>query len=231
MNKKILIVVTNHDLYEATKEPTGLWFGELIHFYHVMEEAGVAMDISSPKGGAIPIDPFSLTDRILDKVSKKYYEDDAFLKKLNNSLNLEELNAADYDAIYFTGGHGTMWDFPDSKKIQELGQGIYEQGGIVSAVCHGVGALLNIKKNDGERIIAGKKVTGYSNNEEKIMNALEKIPYQLETSLKEAGAEYKKALIPFVSYTVVDGRVITGQNPQSTQEVAEKVLKALSKVK
>ncbi|MGE7717695.1 type 1 glutamine amidotransferase domain-containing protein [Priestia megaterium] len=230
MSKKTLIVVTNQDQYEATKEPTGLWLGELVHFYDKFKNAGINMDIASIKGGNIPLDPSSISGMLFDKISKQYHSDAAFMKELNNSKKLSDVNSDDYNVIYFTGGHGTMWDFPNSPEIQDISQRIYENGGIVSAVCHGVGALLNIKDSTGQRLIQGKKVTGYSNTEEKLVKAMGKIPFRLEEALKEAGGLYKKSLLPFTSYTRVDGRIISGQNPQSTKEVAEKVLAVLGKI-
>ena len=149
------------------------------------------------------------------------------MKLLKNTGKIVDVKAEDYDAIYFTGGHATMWDFPGSEDFQRVSREIYEDGGIVSAVCHGVGALLNIKLNDGKLLIEDKVVTGYSNTEEVLAKAMEKIPFKLEDALKKTGAKYKKALIPFTSYVIVDGRLITGQNPQSTKEVAEKLLKVL----
>jgi len=224
MNKKALIIVTNQDKFESTKEPTGLWFSELVHFYNTIQDVGIKIDIASILGGAVPIDPKSISERTLDTITKKYYEDNNFMTELNNSRKLGEVNPNEYNIIYFTGGHGTMWDFPNSSEIQKISQIIYENGGIISAVCHGVGALLNMKDKNGELLIKDKKVTGYSNNEEKLANAMDKIPFQLEVALKDAGADYKKAILPFTSFTRVDGRIITGQNPQSTKEVAEKTL-------
>jgi len=228
MENKILVVVTNQDKYSTTTgDPAGLWLGELTHFYDVLHEANIKMDIASVLGGSIPLDPASISERMLDKQTKEYYENPEFMALLQNTLKTSDLNAQDYSAIYFTGGHATMWDFPDSEDLQRLSRQIYEKGGIVSAVCHGVGALLNIKIEDGTLLIKDKTVTGYSNNEEVLAKALEKIPFKLEDELKNRGANYKKALIPFTSYVVADGRVITGQNPQSTKEIAEKVLAAL----
>jgi len=227
MDKKILVVVTNQDNYEATKEPTGLWLSELVHFYDLFHKEGYKMDIASFLGGNVPLDPASTTEKMMDKDTKSYYEDNNFIETLNQSKKIKDLNPDDYSAIYFTGGHGTMWDFPNSEEIAEISQKIYQNNGIVSAVCHGVGALLNIKNADGTYLIDGKEITGYSTKEEELAKALEKIPFRLEEALKENGAKYKKGLIPFTSYTRVDGRLITGQNPQSTTELAKLVLKHL----
>lgn len=227
MNNKILVVVTNEDKYKTNGDNTGLWLGELTHFYDVMSKASVEMDIVSVNGGEIPLDPLSVSANILDDLTKSYYENEEFMKLLNNTRKVEDVNAENYSAIYFTGGHGTMWDFPNSQRLQDLSSAIYENDGIVSAVCHGVGGLLNIKLSDGKLLIEDKNVTGYSNEEEKLANALEKIPFRLEDELISRGAKYSKAQNAFTSYVVKDGRLITGQNPQSTKEVAENVLEAL----
>lgn len=227
MKNKILVIVTNQDKYETNGAPAGLWLGELTHFYDVMDKAGIKMDIISVLGGDIPLDPASILPSMLDTNTKSYYENEKFMKLLKNTRKIADVKAENYDAIYFTGGHATMWDFPNSEDFQKISREIYEDGGIVSAVCHGVGALLNIKLSDGKSLIEGKIVTGYSNTEEVLAKAMEKIPFKLEDALKAAGAKYKKALIPFTSYVVEDGRIITGENPQSTKEVGEKLLKAL----
>jgi len=227
MLNKILIVVTNQAEYTKTGEPAGLWLSELTHFYDVFHKANIEMDIASILGGNTPLDPASISERMLDKQTKEYLENPQFMALLKDTIKISDVDVEDYSAIYFTGGHATMWDFPDSEALQGLSKHIYENGGIVSAVCHGVGALLNIKMEDGTLLIKDKTVTGYSNTEEVLAKALEKIPFKLEDELKIRGANYKKALIAFTSFVKVDGRVITGQNPQSTKEVAEKVLEAL----
>lgn len=231
MSKKILVVVTNYNHYEKTNEPTGLWLSELVHFYDLLNKEGYEMDIASILGGEIPIDPASISTQLMDKVTKSYYENTEFMDFLNHSKVLKDLNADDYQAIYFTGGHGTMWDFPVSKDIADISKEIYERNGIVSAVCHGVGALLAIKLSDDSYLVDKKELTGYSTKEEEIGKALDKIPFQLEEALKEKNAKYKKGLIPFTSHVRTDGRLITGQNPQSTTDVAKAVLKKLEEYK
>jgi putative intracellular protease/amidase len=228
MYHKILIVVTNQNEYSKTGEPTGLWLSELTHFYHRIKEANIEVTIASILGGKVPIDPNSISKNMLDAETEKYYKDDNFMSLLNDSLKLTDVNTKDFDVIYFTGGHGTMWDFPNSKVLQDISYKIYAEGGIISAVCHGVGALLNIKDNDGNFLIKGKNITGYSNKEEVLAKALDKIPFKLEDELKNRGSNYKSALLPFTSYVISDERIITGQNPQSTKEVAKAVLKALN---
>ncbi len=227
MSKKILVVVTNHDKYTKTNDPTGLWLSELVHFYHPMKAAGIQMDIASVLGGTVPLDPLSISEAMMDDITKQYYHDTAFMSELMSSKQIQNLNAHDYDAIYFTGGHGTMWDFVSSDDIAKISANIYEQGGIVSAVCHGVGALLNIKLADGRLLIAGKQVTGYTKEEEVLAGVLEKIPFILEDALVDKGTSYQKSSAPFLSFVVEDDRLITGQNPQSTTELAQVLLKKL----
>ena len=229
MKNKILVIATNQNKYETTGDATGLWLGELTHFYDVMLKAGIDIDIASAKGGSIPLDPSSISSGLIDDLTKEYYENEKFMNLLNDTKNASDVKAEDYDAIYFTGGHGTMWDFPNTEAFQNLSAEIYENGGIVSAVCHGVGGLLNIKLKDGTNLIKDKSLTGYSNEEEIIAKVIEKIPFKLEDKLKENGAEYKKASTPFTSFVVEDNKLITGQNPASTKEVAERVLQVLNK--
>lgn len=225
--KRILIVITNHKDYPTRDDHTGLWFGELVHFYHPLHEAGYAMDFVSPQGGAIPLDERSMSFLFMGRLEKQYYADAEFMRKLNHSLRPEEVNPADYAAIYYTGGHGTMWDFPDNDSLQAISRQIFEQGGVVSAVCHGVTGLLNIHLSNGKPLIEGIPVTGYSTREEVFAGLKNEVPFLLEEALKKRGANYKKALLPFIPFVQAAGRVITGQNPQSTQAVAKTVLETL----
>jgi putative intracellular protease/amidase len=226
-NKRILAVVTNHREYPTRDDHTGLWFGELIHFYHPLDKAGYQIDIISPQGGAIPLDERSLSFLFMGKLEKQYQADTAFMEKLNHSLKPEDINPADYDAIYYTGGHGTMWDFPDAESLQAISRQIYENGGIVSAVCHGVAGLLNIRLSDGRYLVADQPVTGYSTFEEILAGVKNDVPYLLEDELKARGAQYKKSFLPFTPFVRSESRLITGQNPQSTKAVAKAVLKQL----
>ncbi len=230
MKKKILVVVTNHGRYLKSGDETGLWLGELTHFYDLLTKEGYEMDFVTPEGGKAPLDPRSLNRIFLDKGARAYYQDHEFMIKLQNTLSPDEVNAEDYAAIYYTGGHGTMWDFPDSEGLQELSREIFESGGIVSAVCHGSSGLLNIKLSDGRYLVGGKQVTGYSNIEEVVALKNGQVPFSLEDELKKRGANYKKGWLPLVSYVIEDGRLVTGQNPNSTKQVAEAVMRALRKL-
>lgn len=224
---KILVVLTNHDKYPSRTDHTGLWVTELTHFFEVADKAGFEMDFVSPKGGVVPLDERSLKPLYMDKQAYAYLADANFSARLKHTLQPKQVQARDYQAIYFTGGHGTMWDFADNAELTALAEDMYRQGGIVSAVCHGVAGLLPLKDDAGKPLIAGKKVTGFSNQEEWLSGMKKQVPFFLQDALRAKGANYQKALIPFTSYVVVDGRIITGQNPQSPREVGEKVVEQL----
>lgn len=227
--KKALIIVTNHTKFDDPKaEPTGLWLSELTHFYDVFEEAGVRMDIISPKGGKISIDDRSMGRFVLDKATKKRYADPEFMSLLENTKSLGDVDWAEYDVLYFTGGHGAMWDFAENKDLHALTAKMYESGKVVSAVCHGVAALLNVKLSNGKLLIDGKKGTGFAYLDETIAGVKRHVPYNLEKRLKEKGMKYSKAFLPLMEHTVVDGRLITGQNPNSATKTAQKALAAIA---
>ena len=231
--KKILIIVTSVPEYEKVGYRTGLWLGELTHFWDVAEEAGYKMDIASPSGGYVPLDPESLiiseiadTVGIKGQISKRY-EDRSFMNLLRNTSKISEMNAADYDAIYLTGGHGVMFDFPTSASLAVLIAEFYELNKIVSAVCHGPAGLLEVKLSNGDYPIKGKDVTGFSWKEEVLAKRDQAVPFSLEEELQKRGGKYSKALVPFTSHVVTDGRLITGQNPGSAKAVGEAVVEAL----
>lgn len=227
MTKRILHVVTNVSHYEDPSEPTGLWLSELTHAYDVFAEHGFAQRLVSPKGGASPLEPRALKWPLLDASARAWLADPARMALLSSTARPEDIDAADYDVIYFTGGHAVMWDFPDSEGLQRLTRAIYERGGIVSSVCHGYCGLLNTKLSDGSALVAGKRVTGFSWNEEILAGVSKKMPYNAEEEMKRRGANYEKAFLPFVSYAVADGRLITGQNPFSAKATAKAVAAAL----
>ncbi|WP_426348001.1 type 1 glutamine amidotransferase domain-containing protein [Alloiococcus sp. CFN-8] len=229
MKKRILTVVTNASQLDS-KRDTGLWLSELVDFYHFFKEKGFVVDIMSPEGGGVPLDELSLTPIALTGASKDYYEDPEFMDKLNNSLAPMSVKEEDYDCIYFAGGHGTMIDFLDSIKIQEMVKNIYETGGVVAAVCHGPVALLNVKLSNGKFLLDGIKATGFSDVEETLVGAKDNIPYSLEEEMKNRGADYHKALIPMTSHVEVSGNLVTGQNPASAEKVAEEVYELLQRI-
>lgn len=229
-NGKILVVMTNHSAYPSRSDKTGLWLTELTHFYDVALAAGYDMDFVSPLGGQVPLDERSLKSIYLDKSARDHLADSAFMQRLKTTLAPSAINPTQYKAIYYTGGHGTMWDFPTNKALQNISEQIYRQGGIVSAVCHGVGGLLPLQDENGKPLIASKTVTGFANIEETLSGIKSQVPFSLQNGLIERGAKYKQAFVPFTSYVVSDDRIITGQNPQSSKEIAEAVVKRLSSI-
>jgi len=222
---KVLIVCTNHNTYPTKTGKTGLWLSELTHFYDLMTARRVLVDIVSPNGGAIPVDERSMD--LKDEINQKYLTDPVFLSKFENSLKPSDIEPREYRLIYFTGGNGGMWDFPDNTELQNITRRIYENNGMVTAVCHGVSGLLNVQLSDGNFLIQDKYVTGFSHVEETLMSFVSEVPFHLEDRLKERGAHYTKAMIPFVEFIEMDERLITGQNPNSARKVASKALEEL----
>ncbi|MCI2774191.1 type 1 glutamine amidotransferase domain-containing protein [Staphylococcus petrasii] len=225
--KKIMIVNTSTDYFGEHEKPTGLWLGELVHFYNEFKDEDVTLDIFNVTGGNTPIDPVSLSPLMLDKKTKSYYKDAEFMNKLKYAQPITEAKPEDYDAIYFTGGHGVMYDFPENSTIQHAIETIYRKGGIVSAVCHGIAALLNAKAENGNYLIEDKHLTGFSNIEEVLANRDTLVPFHLQNEIKKRGAKYSFRRLPFTPYVQVDNRIVTGQNPQSPARVAQEVKKLL----
>ncbi|HEY9801263.1 type 1 glutamine amidotransferase domain-containing protein [Anabaena azotica] len=224
-DKKVLIVITSHNTLNNGKE-TGYWLGEVTHFYHILAEAGFAIDFTSPKGSQPPLDQRSYDLR--DKDNRLFWEDENLQAQLNNTIPIEAVNPEDYIAIYYAGGHGAMWDFPNNERLAQVAAQIYENGGFISAVCHGSAGLLNIKLADGRYLLDGKTVTGFANLEEKLIRLVEAVPYLLEDELKKQGAIYKRGIVPFIPHIEVSDRLITGQNPQSAKAVAKALVNSLS---
>lgn len=223
MAKRILHVVSNVSHYADPSQPTGLWLSELTHAYDIFAEQGFTQRIVSPQGGRSPLEPRALKWPLLDASAKAWLNDPERMALLATTASPGQIDPAEFDAIYFTGGHAVMWDFPDSEGLQAITRAIWERGGIVSAVCHGYCGLLNTKLSDGNLLVAGKRLTGFSWAEEVLAGVAKKMPYNAEAEMKRRGARYEKAFLPFVSYAVCDGQLVTGQNPWSAKATAEKV--------
>jgi putative intracellular protease/amidase len=223
-SQRALAVLTNHRDYSTKSHKTGLWLSELTHFCEIIERKGITIDFMSPKGGVVPIDEKSMN--LKDATNRRYYEDTTFRQKLENSLNPSQIDATQYQIIYFAGGHGTMWDFPNDESLQKITRQIYENGGMVSAVCHGVAGLLNTQLSDGTLLIDKKRITGFSNIEERLAGLINEVPFLLQNELAQK-ADYHKVWIPFMPYIKVSERLVTGQNPASTRKVARKIIEEL----
>lgn len=222
---KALIICTNHTDYPTKPNKTGLWLGEFTHFYDEIADRNFSIDVASPQGGPVPLDERSLERR--DNINDKWYQNPAIRQKLDNSLKLEEVEPEQYQLLYLTGGHGTMWDFPQSAKLQEIIRRVYENNGMVSAVCHGVCGLLNVQLSDGSLLVRDRQITGFSNMEEKLIRLDEEVPFLLEDELKKKNAIYSKGFIPFLPHIEVDERIVTGQNPLSARKVGRKVMEEM----
>lgn len=227
--KKVLVVLTNVAKYATKNEATGLWLAEATEFVAEMEKAGVAVDYVSPKGGYVPIDPRSLKETYTDEEALSIYQSQDFqTRALAQSLKPDQINPADYAAIYFTGGQGVVWDFPDNQELQAISSVIYQNNGYVTSVCHGLAGLLNVKDATGAYLIAGKRITGFTQMEEVLSGKSKLVPFGTEQEAKKRGADFVKKA-PFTSHAVQDGRLITGQNPMSGRAVAQLLLENLNK--
>lgn len=220
--KPILCVVTSHPIRGDSGEPTGFAMVELTHPLQVFEAAGIPVDIASIRGGHPPIDFFDLSDPVNDR----YWKDRGFRDALAHSLVLGDIDPSRYSAVFFAGGHGTMWDFADSPAVQKATREIWEAGGVVSAVCHGPAALVNVTLSDGSYLIAGKKVASFTDEEEAEVKYTSVVPYLLASTLKQRGALHQPAP-NWTEKVVVDGRLVTGQNPASARGVGQAVVAQL----
>ncbi|MEU4254228.1 type 1 glutamine amidotransferase domain-containing protein [Amycolatopsis sp. NPDC026612] len=224
--KKILVAVTSEGAYRKTGYRTGLWLGELTHFWDVAGPAGFEMDIPAPRGGVVPLDPESLSAAMLGELGTiDRYRDRAFMDLLDHSGKLADARVEDYAAVYLTGGHGVMFDFPEA--LGGLVTRFFETGRVVSSVCHGAAGLLEARLSTGEPLVAGRALTGFSRQEEVLAQRDDAVPFSLEDRLRQLGADYRLADRPFAPYVVEDGTLITGQNPFSARGVAEAVVRRL----
>ncbi|MDR5651093.1 type 1 glutamine amidotransferase domain-containing protein [Ruixingdingia sedimenti] len=226
--KRILHVVTNTGHYADPAHPTGLWLSELTHAWDIFAARDHAQDIVSPAGGRVPLEPRALKWPLLDASARAWLNDPARMALLENTAAPDRIDPAAYDAIHFTGGHGVMWDFPGSAGLQAITRAIWERGGIVASVCHGYCGLLNTRLSDGTPLVAGRRLTGFSWTEEVLAGVAKIMPYNAEAEMKARGAQYRKAMLPFVPHVVADGRLVTGQNPGSAKATARQVVRQLT---
>ncbi|MBT2405524.1 MULTISPECIES: type 1 glutamine amidotransferase domain-containing protein [unclassified Streptomyces] len=221
--KTILIVLTSHAELGNTGRPTGFYLPEVAHPWKVFTEAGHRVDLASPKGGRPPASGVDTSD----PVQKAFLEDPEMSAKLENTLRPEDVDPAGYDAVFFAGGHGTMWDFADNEALAVLGRDVYEAGGVVAALCHGPAALVGIRLSDGRPLVEGKRLTAFTNNEEAAIELTDVVPFALQTALEDLGAKHDGAA-NFSAHAVVDGRLVTGQNPASATDTALATVLALA---
>lgn len=222
MTQRILIAATSHRTKGSTGEPTGAYLPEIAHPYEVFKKAGFEIEVASVQGGEVPLDG---VDR-KDPVNAAFLDDTRAMAMIQKSIPSRDVDPSRYAAIFFAGGHGTMWDFPDDPGFQAVAARLYEAGGVVSAVCHGPAALVNVKLRDGSYLVAGKSVSAFTNEEERAVKLAEVVPFLLETRLVERGAKHIPAPM-WKKQVVTSERLVTGQNPASAAGVAEAVVSLL----
>lgn len=223
----ILFIVTSHAFIGETGKSTGLWFEELTTPYYAFKDAGYSVEIASISGGAVPIDPTSQKELGDNPASvDRFLRDSQAMQALKNTTSIEKIDSTKYAAVFLPGGHGTMFDFPGNAKLASIVSSTFERGGVVAAVCHGPAGLLDAKDKNGNPIVQGRKVSAFTNAEEEAVNLTKEMPFLLETRLRELGANVETAP-NFQPFAVADGNLITGQNPASSEKVAELVIEQL----
>jgi putative intracellular protease/amidase len=222
MSQKVLVVLTSHDQLGDTGKETGFYLSEVSHPVDAFDRAGLAVEYVSPKGGKAPMIG---VDRA-DPLNVAFLDNPTKIAQVENTLTPAQVNPADYAAIFYAGGHGTMWDFADNVQLAQIAAQIYDRGGIVSAVCHGPAGLVNIRLANDRYLVDGKVVAGFTNAEEEAVGLSNVVPYSLEAKLIDRGATLEQAA-NFQAKTVVSDRLVTGQNPASAMGVGEAVVRLL----
>ncbi len=223
--KKVLFVLTSHDKLGNTDKKTGFWVEEFASPYYYLADNNVAITLASPKGGQPPIDPSSELPDFQTPATDRFNKDNELQEKLANTLVLENIKEADYDAVFYPGGHGPLWDLAEDKNSTRLIEEFYTNNKPVAAVCHAPAVFKNTKVA-GKSLVEGKNVTGFSNTEEDAVQLTSIVPFLVENMLQENGGSYTK-VADWHPYAVEDGNLITGQNPASSELVAEHLLKQL----
>jgi putative intracellular protease/amidase len=224
----ILIVLTTHDTLGASGKKTGFWLEELAAPYYAFKDAGADVTLASPRGGQPPLDPRSDTADFQTDDTRRFRADPAAEASLASTVKLSGISAKDYDAVFYCGGHGAMWDVAEDPVSIALVETMFAANKPVSAVCHGSAVFRHPKGPDGAPLVRGKKVAGFTNTEEAAIGLTEVVPYLVEDMLKQNGGIYSKA-DNFQSHAVADGNLVTGQNPASSKKVANEVVRLLSR--
>jgi len=222
----VLFVLTSHDSLGDSGEKTGFWIEEFTTPYYVLADAGAEITIASPKGGQPPVDPKSELEDAQSKSTLRFYKDNVVIDKVAHSFKLSEMAQEDFDAVFYPGGHGPLWDLATDSDSIRLIEDFYNHQKPISFVCHAPAALVNVKAKNGEALIKGKHVTGFSNKEEEAAKLTEVVPFLLEDELKKQGALYSSGS-DWSSHVKQDGLLITGQNPASSEAVANLLLTIL----
>ncbi|WP_339824337.1 type 1 glutamine amidotransferase domain-containing protein [uncultured Parasphingorhabdus sp.] len=223
---KILMVLTSHDQLGDTGKKTGFWLEEFAAPYYVFKDGGADVTLASPKGGQPPLDPSSDTDDAQTDDTKRFKSDEAAQHDLANTAVLSAVSADGFDAIFYPGGHGPLWDLAEDDDSKALIEAFADSDRPFGAVCHAPAIFKHTKNADGKPLVSGKKVTGFTNTEEEGVGLTDVVPFLVEDMLKENGGDYRKG-DDWDSFVVVDGKLVTGQNPASSAEAARKLLDLL----
>lgn len=225
---RILMVLTSHDEMGNTGHKTGFWAEEFAAPYYTFLDAGCDITLATPAGGAAPIDPNSEGEHAQTDATRRFYADEDAKARIANTQRLADMRAEEFDTVFYPGGHGPLWDLTENQDSIALLEDFLRQQKPIASVCHAPTAFLNLKDEQGEFAIKGKRVAGFTNEEEAAVGLTDVVPHLLEDELKRRGADYQK-VEAFAPFAVVDGLVITGQNPASSEAVAEKLLQALKR--
>jgi len=223
---KILMVLTSHDRLGDTGKKTGFWLEEFAAPYYVFQDAGAAITLVSPKGGQPPLDPKSDEPDAQTEATKRFRQDKTAQAAMAKTLKLSSVSADDFDGVFYPGGHGPLWDLAEDADSIALIEATYAAGKPMAAVCHAPGVLRHAKSPDGSPLVRGKAVTGYTNTEEAAVGLTKIVPFLVEDVLKQNGGNYSKAA-DWQPYVLTDGKLITGQNPASSEAAAKAVLNQL----
>jgi putative intracellular protease/amidase len=227
MSKKILFIVTSNAQMGAGGKATGIWAEELAAPYYALLDAAFEVDLASPKGGAVPLDPGSVKAAGSNSAEVDRFLNDAQAKqKTANTLRAADVNAANYDAVFFPGGHGTMWDLPVDAGVTKAVETAFAANKVIASVCHGAAGLVTARRADGQSIVAGKRVNSFTDAEEAAAGLTNVVPFLLESRLRELGGAFVGAA-NWQAFAIRDGNLITGQNPASSTLVAKHVIDAL----
>lgn len=222
----ILFVLTSHEKLGDTGKKTGFWIEEFASPYYTLSDEGANITLASPKGGKPPIDPSSDTPDAQTDATERFKDDQQLQEKLAETKKLSEIKEADFDAVFYPGGHGPLWDLAEDQDSINLIESFNKANKPISFVCHAPAALKKVQGTNGEPLVRGKKVTGFSNKEEEAVGLTDVVPFKVEDMLIENGGEYSKAE-PWQAYALEDSNLITGQNPASSEPVARKLLAQL----
>lgn len=223
----VLLVLTSHDQLGNTGKKTGFWLEEFAAPYYLLKDAGVTVSLASPLGGQPPLDPQSDAPEAQTDATRRFKADVEAQTHLANTLKLSAVSAKDFDALFYPGGHGPLWDLAENKASIALIETMYATGKPVATVCHAPGVLRHAKSPDGAALVQGKQVTGFTNTEEAMVGLTHVVPFLVEDMLREQGGIFSKAA-DWQPYVLTDGLLITGQNPASSQAVAQALLKKLT---